>query len=155
MTFNRTSETTECGPCSYIAKYNTTVVQYSFARQCILTLVLLEIFSVKLLVATYHPVTTYSILLVAQLLGVPHILLIFYVFYELAERAGITHYLKKKGKRCVLTIIRGISQAEVDGETESVTDSLLDRLINPGEYEPVLRTYHKRTHCHGKQRTNQ
>ena len=33
---------------------------------------------------------------------------------------------------------RPTSQAEADVEAESDTGSLPDRLINPGEYEPVL-----------------
>ena len=32
------------------------------------------------------------------------------------------------------------SEAEADVETESDTESLPDRLINPEEYEPVLHT---------------
>ena len=32
------------------------------------------------------------------------------------------------------------SEAEADVEAESDTDSLPDRMINPGEYEPVLPT---------------
>ena len=32
------------------------------------------------------------------------------------------------------------SEAEAEAEAESDTESLPDRLINPGEYEPVLPT---------------
>ena len=42
-------------------------------------------------------------------------------------------------KRCVQAT-RLTSEAEADVETESDTGSLPDRLINPGEYEPVLPT---------------
>ena len=42
-------------------------------------------------------------------------------------------------KRCLQTT-RPNSEAEADVEAESDTDSLPDRLINPGEYEPVLPT---------------
>ena len=35
---------------------------------------------------------------------------------------------------------RPTREAEADVETESDTSSLPDRLINPGEYEPVLPT---------------
>ena len=40
---------------------------------------------------------------------------------------------------------RHTSQAEADVEAESDTDSLPDRLINPGEYEPVLPTTEEHT----------
>ena len=36
-------------------------------------------------------------------------------------------------------------EAEADVEAESDTDSLPDRLINPGEYEPVLTTMEEHT----------
>ena len=42
-------------------------------------------------------------------------------------------------KACIQTT-RPPSEAEVDVEAESDTGSLPDRLINPGEYEPVLPT---------------
>ena len=42
-------------------------------------------------------------------------------------------------KRCIQTT-RPQSEAEADAEAESDTGSLPDRLINPGEYEPVLPT---------------
>ena len=51
-------------------------------------------------------------------------------------KAGITQYLKRILKRCV----QAISLAQKDMEAQSDTDSLPDRLINPGEYEPVLPT---------------
>ena len=37
------------------------------------------------------------------------------------------------------------TETEADVETESDTDSLPDRLINPGEYEPVLPTTEEHT----------
>ena len=40
---------------------------------------------------------------------------------------------------------RPTSEAEADVETESDTGSLPDRLINPGEYEPVLLTTEEHT----------
>ena len=42
-------------------------------------------------------------------------------------------------KTCIQTT-RPPSEAEADAEAESDTGSLPDRLINPGEYEPVLST---------------
>ena len=40
---------------------------------------------------------------------------------------------------------RHTGQAEADVEAESPTGSLPDRLINPGEYEPVLPTTKEHT----------
>ena len=40
---------------------------------------------------------------------------------------------------------RHTGQVEADMETESDTGSLPDRLINPGEYEPVLPTTEEHT----------
>ena len=79
----------------------------------------------------------YAILLSVLLLGVPHMVLIFCC--KLTKKAGITQRLKRIYKVCVLAT-RCTSQTEVDVEAESDTGSLLDRLINPEEYEPLLPT---------------
>ena len=42
-------------------------------------------------------------------------------------------------------VCRPTSEAEEDVEAESDTGSLPDRLINPGEYEPVLPTTEEHT----------
>ena len=47
-------------------------------------------------------------------------------------------------KRCLRTT-RPTSEAEEYVEAESDTGSLPDRLINPGEYEPVLSTTEEHT----------
>ena len=106
-------------------------------------LALLEIFSVELLLATYHPATTiftFVILLTTLLLGVPHTVLVFYICYVLAKKVGITQCLIKKYrtlKDCLLPI-KHTREAEADVEAESDTGSLPDCLINPADYEPVL-----------------
>ena len=79
----------------------------------------------------------YAILLSVLLLGVPHMVLIFCC--KLTKKAGITQRLKRIYKVCVLAT-RCTSQTEVDVEADSDTGSLLDRLINPEEYEPLLPT---------------
>ena len=56
-----------------------------------------------------------------------------------AKKANITQYLTRKYdslKRHVLAVWC-ISQVEADAEAESDTGSLPDRLVNPGEYEPM------------------
>ena len=68
--------------------------------------------------------------------------LIFYICYVLAMKAGITQCLKRKYrtlKTCLLAAIH-TGQAEIDVEAESDTGSLPDRLINPEEYQPILPT---------------
>ena len=47
-------------------------------------------------------------------------------------------------KRCVQAT-RHANEAEADVETESDTVSVPDRLINPGEYKPVLPTREEHT----------
>ena len=117
----------------------------------ILILVVLEAMSVESLVAAFHIAAPerfmYYILSIMLLILVPHMVLIFYVCYMLARKAGITQYLKRKYetlKTCVQSP-RHTGQAEADVEAESHTGSLPDRLINPGEYEPVLPTTEEQT----------
>ena len=109
----------------------------------LLILALLEIFSVELLLATYHPATTiftYIVLGSTLLLGVSHMVLIFYICYVLAEKAGVTQYLMRKYKtlKSYVLATKLTCEAEKDVEAESDTGSLPDRLINPADYEPVL-----------------
>ena len=109
---------------------------------------LLEIFSFKVLFMAYHTATvfTYYVLATTLLLGVPHMILIFYICYTLAMKANITHSTKMKYrtmKRACVQVIRPTRQAEADVETESNTGSLPDRLINPEDYEPLLPTTEK------------
>ena len=107
--------------------------------------------SIESLVAAFHIAAPerfiYYVLSIVLLLLIPHMVLIFYVCYVLANKAGITQCLKRKYetlKRCVQAT-RPTSEAEADVEAESDTGSLPDRLINPGEYEPVLPTTEEHT----------
>ena len=115
-----------------------------------LILALLGIISIELMSASWHIKTgvfRQYFLVSMLLLSVPHIVLIFYICYVLAKKAGIIQCLKRKYetfKRCVQST-RNSSQAETDTEAESDTGSLPDRLINPEEYEPVLLTAEKHT----------
>ena len=102
-------------------------------------LLLLEIL-IFLTSASGSPVYTYLILGTTVLLLIPHMILMFYICHKVAKNIGITQCLKRKCKtlkRCV-QITRPNSEAEADVEAD--TDFLPDRLINPGEYEPVLPT---------------
>ena len=83
----------------------------------------------------------YLILASTLLLGVPHMVLIFYLCCKLTKKTRISQSLKRKYrtlKRCALATVL-TSQADTDVDAESDTaDFLPDRLINQGEYEPVL-----------------
>ena len=100
----------------------------------ILILLLVEILSL----ATSNPALeffTYYLLISTLLLGIPHIVLTFHVF---AKKTGIAQFLKRKYKalkRCMQSLTH---RDQTDVEAESDTGSLPDRLINSGEYEPVL-----------------
>ena len=116
----------------------------------ILILVLLAVTSLILLNATYNSGVnnfTSSVLMSVLLLCVPHMILIFYICYQIAKKAGITQCLTKKYtalKGYILTF-RGTRQGETDLQAEFDISTLPDRLINPGEYEPLLPTREKHT----------
>ena len=107
---------------------------------------LLGMLSLAFLIATIYPWTQtskYCVVEIVLLLGVPHMVLIFYICYVLANKLGITECLKRKYKslkRCVLAI-RCTSPAKPDVEAEPDIDSLPDRLINPGAYRPLLQNF--------------
>ena len=110
----------------------------------ILVLVLLEMMSFSILFVLLHQKNaTFAVVVVVFLLGVPHMSLIFYSFYGLAKKAGITQCLKRKYQRCMLST-RCLNQ---DVEAEPDTGSLPDRLMNPGEYEPMLPTTEHAEHA--------
>ena len=93
------------------------------------------------------PLLTYIILGTTLLLLIPHMILIFCVCHKLANKIGITQCLKRRCKtlkRC-MQVNRPTSEAEANMEAESDTGSLPDRLINPGEYEPMLPTTEEHT----------
>ena len=105
----------------------------------IVILFLLEILIFVSSTSASSRLSTYLILGSTLLLLVPHMILIFYICHKLAKKLGITQSLKRIYKTCIQTT-RPQSEAEVDVVAESDADSLPDRLINPGEYEPVLPT---------------
>ena len=101
---------------------------------------LLAILSLTFLSGTNYPgsnSSTLSVLLTTLLLGVPHMVLMFYTCYMLSKKAGITQWLKKNFKtlkRCLLAT----NQLEAGVEAEPGTSSLPDWLLNPEECEPLL-----------------
>ena len=92
---------------------------------------------------THAPGPVLSLLL----LGVPHVALVFYICYKLAEKTGITMWLKSKCKDLKEHILsaRQMSQANANEQSPSDIESLPDRLINPEEYEPLLPNTNKHT----------
>ena len=79
-------------------------------------------------------------MLISLLLGIPHMVLILSLCHKFAKKTGITHCLITKYgdfKRCV-SAKRHTIQVQADREAEFNTESLPDRIINPGEYDPML-----------------
>ena len=103
----------------------------------ILTLALLEATAFELFGAAYHSPTIqtapYHAMVSVLVLGTPHMILLSYISYLFAKKAGITQCLKRKYKS-LRRSIRDTNQYEEDVEA----DSLPDRMVNPGEYEPLL-----------------
>ena len=73
--------------------------------------------------------------------------LIFYIFYMLTKKVGIAQYLQVKYET-LTTCVQMKShtdEAEADMEATLDTGSLPDRLVNPGEYGPLLFTTEEHT----------
>ena len=83
---------------------------------------------------------TKFVLVITLALLVPHMVLLFYICYELTKKAGITEYLQRKYKllkRCV-QVTKCKSQVDIEADFDA--GSLPDRMLNPGDYEPVVPT---------------
>ena len=105
----------------------------------ILILLLLEGLSFAFYTVMYMPTSTTSrcaIVISTLLIALPHMVLILYICNTLAKKVGLTQCLKKKRKLYMLPA----RFTDADVESESDTGFLLDRLVNPQEYEPVLPT---------------
>ena len=83
---------------------------------------------------------TDGVLILTLMLGVPHMVLMFFLCYKLAKITGLIHCLNRKYTvlKSHLIAIRHIFQTQRDREAEFNTDSLPDRMINPGEYDSML-----------------
>ena len=118
----------------------------------ILSLALLEATAFELFAAGYHSPTIqtapYHVMVSVLVLGAPHLILLSYISYLFGKKAGITQCLKRSYKslrRSLRRSIRDTSQCEEDVEAESDTGYLPDRMVNPGEYEPLLHTTEEHT----------
>ena len=88
---------------------------------------------------------TYTILISALLLCIPHMVLIFYICCKLTKKAGITQCLKRIYKGLKICASRCTGHTEADVEVEFDTGSLPDWLRNPEGYESVLSTREEHT----------
>ena len=130
----------------------------TMANADIVVLFLLELLSLASNKPSALFFTYFSTIFVsALLLMVPHMVLIFNICYMLTKKVGITQCLQVKYETfttCVQTK-RHTSEAETDMEAESDTGSLPDRLINPGEYEPVHPTTKQHTTAENEDAVNE
>jgi len=91
----------------------------------------------------YNPTVgsiTLASVVTVLLLCVPHVALMFFICYKLAEKTGVTLWLKLKYKDFKEWILstRQTVQAMENVDVTSDVESLPDRLINPEDYEPLL-----------------
>ena len=116
-----------------------------------MTLAALEAMSFEIFAAASHPPTVQRApchaMVSVSVLGVPHMILLVYMSYLFAKKVGITQWLKTRYKRLKRSVqnIRDTSQCETDVVAESDTGPLPDRMMNPGEYEPLLPTTEEHT----------
>ena len=113
-------------------------------------LALLGLLSLTFANMLYNPLTsgiTHAPVVSMMLLGVPHVALVFYICYKLAEKTGMTMWLKSKCKDLKEHILsaRQMSQANANEQSPSDIESLPDRLINPEEYEALLPNTNEHT----------
>ena len=103
---------------------------------CLILTVLLLLFLVLNLVL-YSRHTTSDFIIAMILVGTPHAVLLSYMCYKLAERAGIVQCLKTKYhvlKGLVVAVRHASNEADVEGEPD--INPFPDRLQNPEKYEP-------------------
>jgi len=119
----------------------------------IVILAMLECFlSLTFVLVVYHsekagPTIEIFAIGLSLLLGVPHMALVFYIIYKLAEKKGINCWLKFKyiGLKEWILLTRQINQAKPNVEATFDIESLPDRLINPEEYEPLIPNTNEHT----------
>ena len=109
----------------------------------ILVLALLAVLSLIVPTTLHHPEAsnlTYGVPILTLMLGVPHMVLMFFLCYKLAKITGLIHCLNRKYTvlKSHLIAIRHTFQTQRDREAVFNTDSLPDRMINPGEYDSML-----------------
>ena len=81
--------------------------------------------------------TTGNFIIAMVLVGIPHAVLLSYIWYKLAKKAGIVQYLKTKYhvlKGLVVAVRHASNEADVEGVPD--INAFPDRLQNPEKYEP-------------------
>ena len=112
-----------------------------------LILALLGLLSLTFACMLYSPSSstlTHAPVVSLLLLGVPHVALVFYICYKLAEKTGMTMWLKSKYKGLKERILSTIQMSQAN-QSPSDIESLPDRLINPEEYEALLPNTNEHT----------
>ena len=140
-----------CASCFYaIAK------PYKVNFMNIIDILILSLLTI-LSLATSVSGKTYVYVILTLVLLVPHMVLIGYICFVLAKKVGITQCLKRKYRTMKTRVLAAThrGQAGADMEAESDTGSLPDRLINPGEYEPLLPTTEEHTNAELTEQVNE
>ena len=96
---------------------------------------------IALFCLAFIPLLQYSnmnkIIIAMVLVGLPHAVLLSYICYKLAEKAGLIFYLKTKYhvlKQLIATVRHASHQVDIEEEPDN--DPFPDRLQNPEEYGP-------------------
>ena len=82
-----------------------------------------------------HRPYAYYLIITVLVVGIPHMVLISYIWYRLAEKAGLTQWIRNKCSK-LKRLTRWTHQVEVNVEGGVDANPFPDRLINPGEYKP-------------------
>ena len=103
---------------------------------CLILAVLLLLFLVlNLVLYSRHTTSDFTIAMI--LVGTPHAVLLSYICYKLAEKAGIVQCLKAKYhvlKGLAVVVRHASHEADVEGGPD--INAFPDRLQNPEKYEP-------------------
>ena len=83
-----------------------------------------------------------QIIIAMVLVGLPHAVLLSYICYKLAEKAGLVCYLKTKYHvlKQLITAVRHASH-QADAEELPENDPFPDRLQNPEKYGPYAQEH--------------
>ena len=79
----------------------------------------------------------YNFIIAMLLVGIPHAILLSYICYKLAEKAGLIFYLKTKYhvlKQLIATVRHASHQVDIEEGFDN--DPFPDRLQNPENYGP-------------------
>ena len=85
----------------------------------------------------FQDTNIYNSIIAMVLVGIPHAVLLFYICYKLAEKAGLIFYLKTKYhvlKQLIATVRHASYQVDIEEELDN--DPFPDRMQNPKEYGP-------------------